>query len=181
MRGAGGYALEAVKFAKPFSLRGIAFRFVDFMIGVNPQMLEMFRSYGVSERKMRLILPFALKRPDARIEHEPVVRLGQKIVASRLDRANAIGGIAKRGNKDDRNARGARIALEAAAHFETSLTVAHPELTGGHRDIEDREIRPMRNRHRERRRRITRDHAAKTERLQLIDEQFDIRIHVIGD
>ena len=64
----GGYALEAVKFAKPFSLRGIAFRFVDFMIGVNPQMLEMYRSYGVSERKMRLILPFALKRPDARIE-----------------------------------------------------------------------------------------------------------------
>jgi glycosyltransferase involved in cell wall biosynthesis len=60
----GGYALEAVKFAKPMSIRGIAFRSVDFLIGVNSQMLEMFQAYGVSEKKMRLILPFALSRPD---------------------------------------------------------------------------------------------------------------------
>jgi glycosyltransferase involved in cell wall biosynthesis len=60
----GGYALEAVKFAKPMSIRGIAFRSVDFLIGVNPQMLEMFRAYGVSEKKMQLILPFALNRTD---------------------------------------------------------------------------------------------------------------------
>ncbi len=60
----GGYAREAVKFAKPMSIRGIAFRSVDFLIGVNEQMLEMFRAYGVSYGKMRLILPFALSRPD---------------------------------------------------------------------------------------------------------------------
>ena len=64
----GGYALEAVKFAKSMSIRGIAFRLVDFLIGVNSQMLEMFRAYGVAERKMRLILPFALNRPDPSIE-----------------------------------------------------------------------------------------------------------------
>ena len=64
----GGYALEAVKYAKPMSIRGIAFRSVDFLIGVNSQMLEMFRAYGVSEKKMRLILPFALKRPHPNTE-----------------------------------------------------------------------------------------------------------------
>ncbi|MGB7210831.1 MAG: glycosyltransferase family 4 protein [Pyrinomonadaceae bacterium] len=64
----GGYALEAVKFAKPMSIRGIAFRSVDFLIGVNSQMLEMFRAYGVSEKKMRLILPFALNPPDPNTE-----------------------------------------------------------------------------------------------------------------
>jgi glycosyltransferase involved in cell wall biosynthesis len=60
----GGYALQAREFAKPMSIRGIAFRSVDFLVGVNSQMLEMFRAYGVPEGKMRLILPFALNRPD---------------------------------------------------------------------------------------------------------------------
>lgn len=63
----GGYALAALKFAKPLSLRGIAFRSVDFLIGVNSQMLDMFRAYGVPENKMRLVLPFALSRPDPKI------------------------------------------------------------------------------------------------------------------
>ena len=69
----GGYALEAVKFAKPMSIRGIAFRSVDFLIGVNEQMLEMFRAYGVSESKMRLIRPFALNPPDPQIEVPPTL------------------------------------------------------------------------------------------------------------
>lgn len=64
----GGYALEAVKFAKPMSIRGIAFRSLDFMIGVNEQMLEMLRAYGVSESKMSLILPFSLHRPNSNVE-----------------------------------------------------------------------------------------------------------------
>lgn len=64
----GGYALEALKFAQPLSIRGIAFRSVDFLIGVNLQMLEMFRAYGVSGKNMRLILPFALSRPDPNTE-----------------------------------------------------------------------------------------------------------------
>ena len=58
----GGYAREAVKFAKPFSLRGFAFRSADFLIGVNSEMLAMFRAFGVAENKMRLILPFELER-----------------------------------------------------------------------------------------------------------------------
>ena len=67
----GGYARNAVEFAKLLSLRGFAFRSVDFVIGVNSQMLEMFRAYGVSEHKMKLVLPFALKRPDQQIEVPP--------------------------------------------------------------------------------------------------------------
>ncbi len=75
----GGYAREGVKFAEPISIRGIAFRSVDFLIGVNSQMLEMFRAYGVPEDKMSLILPFSLRQPD------PNVEVPQKL----LDFANA--------------------------------------------------------------------------------------------
>lgn len=64
----GGYAREAVKFAEPLSIRGIAFRSVDFLIGVNEQMLEMFRAYGAPEDKMSLILPFSLHQPDPNVE-----------------------------------------------------------------------------------------------------------------
>ncbi len=64
----GGYAGQALNFAKPFSLRGLAFRSVDFVIGVNAQMLKMFRAYGVSEKRVKLILPFALKLPDPKVE-----------------------------------------------------------------------------------------------------------------
>lgn len=64
----GGYALEGIRFAKPMSIRGIAFRSVDFLIGVNSQMLEMFRAYGASETKMSLILPFSLHWPDSNVE-----------------------------------------------------------------------------------------------------------------
>lgn len=64
----GGYAEEAVHFAKYFSLRGFAFRSLDFVIGVNSQMLEMFRRYGVKENKMTLILPFVLQKPAPEVE-----------------------------------------------------------------------------------------------------------------
>lgn len=64
----GGYAVEAVHFAKFLSLRGFAFRSLDFVIGVNAQMLEMFRRFGVKEQKMRLILPFVLQKPKPNLE-----------------------------------------------------------------------------------------------------------------
>jgi glycosyltransferase involved in cell wall biosynthesis len=64
----GGYAAEAVHFAKPFSWRGFAFRSLDFVIGVNAQMLEMFRCFGVKEQKMRLILPYVLQKPKPNLE-----------------------------------------------------------------------------------------------------------------
>jgi glycosyltransferase involved in cell wall biosynthesis len=60
----GGYAAEAVHSAKFFSRRGFAFRSVDFVIGVNEQMLEMFERFGVEKQKMRLILPFVLQKPN---------------------------------------------------------------------------------------------------------------------
>lgn len=64
----GGYALEAVKTAKPFSLRGFAFRSLDYIIGVNSQMLEMFRAFGVSENKTSLIMPFVLQKPSPSVK-----------------------------------------------------------------------------------------------------------------
>ncbi len=57
----GGFAKET---ARPFSLRGAAFRSVDLLIGVNDQILEMFKAYGLSGTRTRRILPFELKRPD---------------------------------------------------------------------------------------------------------------------
>jgi glycosyltransferase involved in cell wall biosynthesis len=64
----GGYAAEAIHFAKRLSLRGFAFRSLDFVIAVNSQMLEMFRRYGVRENKMTLILPFVLRKPEPDVE-----------------------------------------------------------------------------------------------------------------
>lgn len=64
----GGYARDAVNTATPRSLRGAAFRSVDMLIGVNEQMIKMFRSFGVDEKLARLILPFELKRPDPSVK-----------------------------------------------------------------------------------------------------------------
>lgn len=63
----GGYARENALLAKPRSLRGLAFRSIDLVIGVNEQMREMFRAYGVAEERVRIIPPFDLQRPDPRI------------------------------------------------------------------------------------------------------------------
>lgn len=60
----GGYAKRISETAHPWSLRGVAFRAVDFVTGVNEQMIEMFRRYGVPEERSRLILPFELREPD---------------------------------------------------------------------------------------------------------------------
>jgi glycogen synthase len=53
----GGYARDALVGAKPFSLRGVALRSIDLVIGVNEGMLDLFRAYGVPEESMRLIIP----------------------------------------------------------------------------------------------------------------------------
>jgi glycosyltransferase involved in cell wall biosynthesis len=60
----GGFAKESVSNARPFSLRGLAFRSVDLLIGVNDEILEMFKAYGMNGDRTRRILPFELKRPD---------------------------------------------------------------------------------------------------------------------
>lgn len=59
----GGYARDAAATARRVSLRGFAFRSADHVIGVNSQMLKMFRSFGVAEDRMSLILPFVLEKP----------------------------------------------------------------------------------------------------------------------
>lgn len=64
----GGYAQEFSDRARARSFRGIAFRSVDLLIGVNDPMIRMFRSYGVDRNRVRLIPPFELKRPDPAIQ-----------------------------------------------------------------------------------------------------------------
>lgn len=64
----GGYASGNVNSANRSSVRGLAFRGFDFVIGVNEEMLRMFRRFGVPEQKMKLVLPFVLKTPSPRVE-----------------------------------------------------------------------------------------------------------------
>lgn len=60
----GGYAREHARRARPRSIRGAAFRSAEILIGVNEQMIEMFKSFGADEKRVRLIGPFELRRPD---------------------------------------------------------------------------------------------------------------------
>ena len=110
-----------------------------------------------------------------------MVRFREKIVAAGLDRFHAVAGVAKRGHEDHGDARGARVAFHAAAHFEAGRAVIDAEVTGGHRDVENREIGAAVETRRQRRRRITRHHGAKAERFELVDEQLDVRIHIVGN
>jgi glycosyltransferase involved in cell wall biosynthesis len=64
----GGYALEKVKTAKPFSPTGFVFRRFLRIIAVNSLMIKMFENFGVKKERLRLILPFALQKPDESVE-----------------------------------------------------------------------------------------------------------------
>ncbi len=64
----GGFARRAARTARPFSFRGFALRSIDLLIGVNDDMITMFKAFGVDERRARLILPFELTSPDPTIE-----------------------------------------------------------------------------------------------------------------
>lgn len=61
----GGFARSAAGRARRMSIRGVAFRSQDRVVGVNPEMLSMFEAYGVAPDRSRMILPFELKAPDA--------------------------------------------------------------------------------------------------------------------
>src|SRR5262249_50198683 len=56
----GGYPLSKQgRAARPGTLRGFVFRRFDRIIGVNAEIVEMFRKFGVSEKRVRLIYPHA--------------------------------------------------------------------------------------------------------------------------
>ncbi len=77
----GGYARTSADMARHRSLRGSALRSVDLLIGVNDEMIAMFKAFGVSEERTRLILPFELNNPD------PSVRLPAELeeLSTRFD------------------------------------------------------------------------------------------------
>jgi glycogen synthase len=57
----GGYpSSEAGRTARRWTLRGLVFRRLDRIIGVNAEIIEMFRKFGVSPSRLQLILPHAL-------------------------------------------------------------------------------------------------------------------------
>lgn len=46
--------------ARPFSLRGFIFRRFDCIIGVNKEIIELFKKFGVASERIHLILPYAV-------------------------------------------------------------------------------------------------------------------------
>ena len=62
----GGYpSSPAGKTARPRTLRGFIFRRLDRIIAVNPELLELFRKFGVDPARTRLIYPHAFSSPVA--------------------------------------------------------------------------------------------------------------------
>lgn len=64
----GGYAMEKIKTARFFSAEGFIFRRLAKIIVVNEQMKAMFAKFGVNAENVKLILPFALSKPDETVE-----------------------------------------------------------------------------------------------------------------
>jgi glycogen(starch) synthase len=59
----GGYpSSKEGRTARPFSLRGFVLRRVDRLIGVNPEVVELFHRFGCAPQRTRLICPHALPR-----------------------------------------------------------------------------------------------------------------------
>jgi len=55
---------EKAKAAHPNSIRGMIFRRFSRLIGVNDAIAGVFRSYGVPDDRIRVILPYSLEEPD---------------------------------------------------------------------------------------------------------------------
>ena len=56
----GGYpSFPAAKNARPFSIRGLIFRRLSGIIGVNRELVDLFYRFGVPKERVRLILPYA--------------------------------------------------------------------------------------------------------------------------
>ncbi len=55
---------EEAKRARPFSIRGLIFRRFSRVIAVNEQIAGVFRRFGVTDGKIRVIAPYSLQEPD---------------------------------------------------------------------------------------------------------------------
>lgn len=55
---------EEAKRARPFSIRGMIFRRFSRVIAVNEQIAGVFRRFGVTDEKIRVIAPYSLQEPD---------------------------------------------------------------------------------------------------------------------
>ncbi len=61
----GGYpGSPAGRTAAPATLRGFVLRRLDGLIGVNPEIAALFVKFGVSQARIRTILPFVVEPPD---------------------------------------------------------------------------------------------------------------------
>ena len=75
------------------------------------------------------------ERADAGEQRDIVHRLGQEIVGAGLEAAQAVGGVGKRRDHDDRNIDGSPIGLQLAANLEP----VHPR----HHDVEKNYVRKL--------------------------------------
>jgi len=64
----GGYAVEKIKTAHFLTAQGFIFRRLAKIIVVNELMTEMFVKFGVEPENIKLIPPFALSKPNKRVE-----------------------------------------------------------------------------------------------------------------
>ena len=121
------------------------------------------------------------ERAHAGAEHQPVVRLEQEVVAAGLDALHPVGRVVERGDEDDGDARRARVALDAAAHFEAGIAVGDPEVAGRHRDVENAEVGMVLEAGGHRPGAVVGSDRAKPEQGQLVGQQLDVGVDVVGD
>jgi glycosyltransferase involved in cell wall biosynthesis len=71
----GGYpSTPAGQSARPQTLRGLIFRRFDRIIGVNAEIVEMFKRFGVHPDRVRLIYPHAIPRVDQNLAIPPAIQ-----------------------------------------------------------------------------------------------------------
>src|SRR6185503_690389 len=107
------------------------------------------------------------QRADARTEYESVVRLRQEVVATGLDRLDAIRGVVERRDEDDGDPRRARIALDAATDLEAGRAVVDTQIARRHRDVENAEVGMSFGAHAKGRGAIVRRHGPEAEDVKL--------------
>ena len=110
----------------------------------------------------------------ARAEHESIVRLGKKIVATGLDPADPVAGVVQRRDENHRYARSSGIALYAAANLEAGGPIIHPEISCGHGDVEYAEIGVPLERGGYCRRAVSGGGGRIAQTVQLVEQELDV-------